>query len=500
MKKILLLFTIILGITSCSDYLDVNTDPNSPDSEDVTNDMIMPAAEMNVAASYGDFLRTLGGYFSQQFAQDFGTSNYLNYSRFNIYASTTSSTYAQLYVRALNNLQTIRDNAEDDEEWGSYLAATVLRCFTFQVLVDCYGETPYTEALDIENTTPAYDDGEDVYNGILDELDDALDKVSSDDLVCDNFLFSGSTDVENWIELANALKLKILMRMSKVEDVQSQLADLISEDNFPAEDVSWDDCWSDEDGSASPWYSEEYASYSSKGSTDICANLAYIQTMIDNGDARYAAFFNPNDEDGSYTGGISGTNFTGSDYSSSYFCEPVYTYDMPVYLISQFETEFFLAEYYARYGSSTDAQEHYEAAITASFESAGLTDTEAAVVYDSDDYKWNDSNYEKLIGVQKWIALGGTNNFEAWCELRRLNYPEFNTAVSGDDIYNTTTGVLTTSNYTSGYLYTPVDVNSELGDNQLLERFKYANTSSSTNSNVPDNVDGNVPVFWADFD
>ena len=99
---------------------------------------------------------------------------------------------------------------------------------------------------------------------------------------------------------------------------------------------------------------------------------------------------------------------------------------MPVNLITVSEIEFFKAEYYARYGTSADAESHYKAAIEASFTSAGLSAADATDIY-TNYYPWDNANYAKLIGIQKWIALGGTNNFEAWCEMRRLKYPAFGT-------------------------------------------------------------------------
>ena len=92
MKKI---FTIIatvavLSLTSCQKYLDINHNPNSPGEEQATIDMALPAAEMALSARYGDVFRIIGGYFSQQYAQYFGTSNYLGYSKFQIAANSTS--------------------------------------------------------------------------------------------------------------------------------------------------------------------------------------------------------------------------------------------------------------------------------------------------------------------------------------------------------------------------------------------------------------------------
>ena len=212
MKKLTIISAIVLGLatTSCDSYLDINQDPNSPAESNMTTDILMPGVEMNLAGSYGDFLRITGGYYAQHYAQDFGTSNYLDYSQFKMSATRSSSTYTQLNSRTLKNIQTILELAKKNEEWGTYLAATTLRAFTYQALVDCYGELPYSEAFTSGITSPKYDNGQDIYAGILKELNDALAKVNGTERVATNFLFPGKT-AESWIQFANALKLKIMM-------------------------------------------------------------------------------------------------------------------------------------------------------------------------------------------------------------------------------------------------------------------------------------------------
>lgn len=494
MKKIfILLFTVALGMASCDSYLDINQDPNSPSGGNVNSSMIFPGAEMNLSTSYGNFLRITGGYLAQHYVQSFGTSNYLDYSQFIVSATRSSGTYTQLNTRCLLNLETVREQSSASEEWGTYLAATTLRAFTYQVLVDTYGETPYTEGLDFDNLTPNYDDGLTVYQGILEELDDALSKTTASDLVCTNFLFGTST-ASDWIKFANALKLKILMRMSDVKDVQSALTALINTNNFPSTDVAWSGIWIDEKGKASPFYQEEFASYFGSTQVNVVANIALIGTMDASDDARMQKFFNPNTS-GNYTGGVSGTNFsTTKNYQSGYWCRPAATFDMPVFLISKAEIEFFLAEYYARYGSDADAESHYKAAIDASFATAGASG--ASDIYTT-HYPWDKANYKKLIGIQKWVALSGTNNFEAWCEMRRLKYPEFG-SISGNNIYDESTDTYTPSIYVPGTLYTPIKYNTELGANKLMQRYKYAESSTSRNKNAPSQKSAGVAVFWAE--
>jgi hypothetical protein len=492
MKKIILIALIAFGAASCDNYLDINQDPNSPTEDKLTPSLILPGAEMNLANHYGDYLRIVGGYYAQHYGQNFGTSNYLDYSQWMISAVRTNRAYSQLNTLCLKNLETVRKMASQSEDWGTYLAATVLRAFAYQTLADAYGEVPYTEALNPEYPNPHYDDGETIYSGILAELDDALSQVSASATVCKNFLFGTST-VTEWIELANALKLKILMRESSVKDVKTQLDELIAEGNFPTDDVAWSNIWANESGKANPYYQEEFATYFGSNQVNVIANIAIVQTLLNSNDARIEYAFSKNTS-GNYTGGVSGATYKGAgNYLAAYWCRPNIQYNSPVFLITVAETEFFLAEYYARYGSAATAEAHYKAAIEASFHTAGVSGAEA--IYNT-FYPYNNSNYKRVIGIQKWVALACVNNFEAWCELRRLKYPAFGT-ISGDDLYNIASDVYSPERYVPGTLYTPTLVNASLGSNTLLQRFKYPEYSTSRNANVPEAKSDSEPVFWA---
>lgn len=501
MKKFAFIFTIALGMltTSCDSYLDINQDPNSPAEANMTTDIMFPAAEMNLASTYGDFYRITGGYFAQYYSHAFGTSNYVDYSQFKMSATRSSTDYTQLNQRSLKNLNTICQLAENDEEWGTFLAAKTLKAFIYQMMVDAYGEVPYSEAFDASNATPKYDQGADIYAGVLAELDEALSKASAGDKVATNFLLPGKS-AGAWIQLANAVKLKMLTRESGVADVNSQIAALVSANNFPAGDVAWEGCWSNESGSLSPFYAEEFSTAWGSTQINVVANIAIVGTMQQKNaegdvifeDGRLAAYFEPNSS-GVYTGGISGSNFSTSDsYKSGYWCRPVASYDMPVYLITRSEVEFFIAEYYAKAGNAAQAKAHYEAAIEASFATAGVAGAAEAIA----KFPYDQANYKKCIGVSKWIALAGVNTFEGWCEARRLDFPAFG-SVQGTQMYNEQSDASYHPElYVPGTFYTPIKVEDKLGANKLLERWPYPESSSARNSNSPEFPGYATPVFW----
>lgn len=495
MKKIILtgVVAMSMALASCDSYLDINQSPNSPSVDNLDASLLFPGAEMAFANSYNDYFRITGGYFAQHYSQYFGTSNYMDYSQFMQSAVRSSSTYSNLATRCLQNLSTVIAKSKADGANGTILAATVIRVSAYQAMVDCYGEIPYSEALDVTNLTPNYDDGSDVYDGLVKELDEALANVNGGEKVCTNFLLSGEFASE-WVKVANAIKLRLLMRESNVKDVKAQLAALISEGNFPDGDVTWHDIWKNETGAANPFYQEEFATYFGSNQQNVILNLALMKTLESANDPRLEAWFNKNSS-GKYQGGVSGTNFsTSASYKANYWCRPNVKYDDPVYLISKAEVEFFISEYEARYGSAAAAESHYKAAIEASLESAGCDASAMTDILEA--YPWNASNYKECIGIQKWVALSGINNYEAWCEMRRLGYPAFGTA-TGADLYNEVTDAYDPGALTAGKLYTPIKVNAQLGNNKLLQRWPYPNSSASTNANLPAYKGDATPVFWA---
>lgn len=500
MKKIVFISIIAwgLGFASCNSYLDINENPNSPSVNNIETGMLMPAIEMNIASSYGNFLRIAGGYHAMQYAHLNGTSNYLDYSQFSMSATRSSSTYTQFNQKALLNLKTILSKSSAAEDWGTYLAATTLRAFVYEALVDCYGEVPYSEALNPDISAPKYDDGQVIYENIISEIDAALEKAKESNTVCTNFLYP-SAKASRWIQFANALKLKMLMRMAEVKDIKAEAGSLITENNFPTDDISYKGCWKNESGQMSPFYAEEFSTAWGSQQMNVAANLAIIGTMqvydsegaLKYQDPRLGAFFEKN-SDGIYIGSVSGTNYPSTSKLTKW-CRPVASFDMPVYLITVSEVEFFKAEYYARYGAASDAAAHYAAAIEASFASAGVNGADEYVAR----YPYEQSNFKKSIGLAKWVALSGVNPFEAWCELRRLNYPAFGSA-KGSDFYKLgDDNSFNASEYVPGTLYTPIQVFGQVGDNKILERYPYAESSSARNSNTPEFPGYTSPVFWA---
>lgn len=496
MKKlgILLFSVLVLGLTGCKDYMDINYDPNSPAEENMTSDMILPAVEMNLATAYGCRLHIFGAYNVQYYAQQFGTPNYVAYSQFEVSAGNGSGVYTQLFQRVLGNLNVIKGKATANSETGVLLQVAVLRAFAYQLLVDAFGEVPYTEAFDAANMAPKFDKGQDIYEGLIKELDDALALAKPSDAVAKSFILPSGTCAD-WIQFANAQKLRLLTRMSGVKDVSADIKAIIDANNLPKSDIEIAGCWANASGQANPFYSEERATWG-RVSHNIIANLALVGTMQTGSytDPRLAKWIQPN-KAGVFQGSISGTNLSTVDEpykTTDAWCELVLSYDQPVILISKAEIEFYIAEFFARKADASNAATHYAAAIEASFAKAGAEGAAANIAQNP----YDQSKWKETLGLAKWIALAGINGFEGYTEARRLGQPAFG-SIKAADMYPAGKGALDLSLYEPGKLYTPYQVFNQVGDNHLLARFPYPEASTARNSNAPSFPGHLVPIFWA---
>ena len=107
-----------------------------------------------------------------------------------------------------------------------------MKAFHFQYLVDAYGDVPYSEALQgSANTTPAYDNANDIYDNLIVLLTEAQDLIANPDATAitpsanQDIMLRG--DMAMWAKFANTIKLRILLR-------QSEKLVLVSQADFDA--------------------------------------------------------------------------------------------------------------------------------------------------------------------------------------------------------------------------------------------------------------------------
>ena len=179
------------------------------------------------ASAIGGELAIIGMLWSEYTTEDVSSSQYRNFDSYNVASTDLSTDYNQLYTGALNDLELILQKAKASGDWNFYLMATVLKVYSYQVLVDLYDQVPYTDALQgATNLQPKFDNGQDIYVSLLAKLDSALSQDFSATTVTNpgaaDYFFGG--DMSKWMAFANTLKLKMFLRMVNTKPADAKQA------------------------------------------------------------------------------------------------------------------------------------------------------------------------------------------------------------------------------------------------------------------------------------
>lgn len=225
-KSILAVVALMGVLSACSDFLDINQDPNNP--TDVSLALLLPysqtsivAAVDNTAGGLSSHTQTVIGQYTQRgFLNDYGLQP-------NDFAIAIS--WQQFYVEAITDLNLIINKGTQAESWHYVGIAQVMEAYAFSVAVDLWGDVPFSEAgLGSENPFPNYDNGADVYAGIFALLDAAVVNFGKDAPAVTSDLFYDG-DPDQWRKLAKSLKLKLLNQVRLVQNVSAEATALASE-------------------------------------------------------------------------------------------------------------------------------------------------------------------------------------------------------------------------------------------------------------------------------
>lgn len=203
----------------CSDsYMeDLNTDPSKAPS-------INPNAQLTTAQlqTYGDLgeveiYRNYHYGFAQQLMGCWNTTNYGGHHT--VDNNEMSRLWTSYYPNAIKNLvDGIYRTHEDESKSNINAALRIYRVYMMSLITDVYGDCPYFEAgrgyID-QKFNPRYDTQEEIYSDFFVELKAAAEQLSgAGDRLTGDLIFSG--DVDKWKKLANSLRMRYAMRISKV--------------------------------------------------------------------------------------------------------------------------------------------------------------------------------------------------------------------------------------------------------------------------------------------
>jgi hypothetical protein len=329
--------------------------------------------------------------------------------------------WINIYSKALTDLKFVANSSSR----GHAGIAKILMAYTYQGVVDHWGDVPFSEALNGElsdgsNFAPRFDDDAVIYPQLVTMIDDGLLDIdaSSGNVGAEDLIYSG--DMDAWVRFGNSLKLRILMRMSGVVDVSAQVTELLANGTFieSMSDIAAIP-FSGVVGNENPMFARMEAGVKN---FYIASNTS-LEYLQDNNDPRLLAFYAPaknsNNLVGILQGSIDEEPFTNSVGDYSQMTALAYGQNNDVILMSNWETWFLRAEAALKFGGDDEAA--FAAAVQANFDYLGIDPG----TYIADLNYSGGGDVQKLnhIAIQKWISMNGTQEDEGWIETRRFDTP-----------------------------------------------------------------------------
>lgn len=225
-KHIIYTFTTMLLLvagTGCKKFLDVNKNPNSPTAVPVA--FLLSQAERslsgNVALGTG-LGNTTAVYVHQQTGR-VGADRY----------GAGSAGWEGLYG-TITTLNVIIKQGGAENRLVYVGIAKILKAYAFSVLVDVYGDCPFTEFDKFEEgiKQPKFDKGSDIYPKLFAMIDEGVADMNNTAVVnpskpaSDDYMYKGN--VAMWVKAANTLKLKLYTQVRLVQDVKAQVTALLA--------------------------------------------------------------------------------------------------------------------------------------------------------------------------------------------------------------------------------------------------------------------------------
>lgn len=368
------------------------------------------------------------------------------------------------YENSIKLFSQVIVNTEDRPNLNAM--ATILRAFDLHRMTDLYGDIPYTQAgygiQDAENWFPKYDNQKDVYTAIVADVKAARDRLSAggENVGVQDIIFGG--DVSKWKKFANALLMRVAMRMSNVDEAtaSSVFAEAYASGAFSGNDDNASIKYLNGPNGVNRNGLNDGLWGTYKYSRDCKISATFIDWMRANNDPRLMIISggvgdpdNPatwNTDPAAQIGmpnGFTGATMVGPDsplteaQKAEFNTNSVRMFSMlnlktldwedPYMLITYAETELLAAEAMVKGWIGGDANAKFESGVKGAIDSWTLFDgsfarSEAEV----GDYisgrgfaAASNSDKLRLIAEEYWAATY-LNDIESWSNWRRTGFPE----------------------------------------------------------------------------
>ncbi|MCF6406666.1 SusD/RagB family nutrient-binding outer membrane lipoprotein [Chitinophaga filiformis] len=427
-KYILGLGVVAALLSSCTKQLeDINKNPN--ESETVEPDYLLSNGIKANADTYWGTDATMET--SLLYVQYWAKIQYPDPDRY-IPASTNIQTvWNNFYAQGIADFTKLVQLGDTLHNPNYKAVGLIMRSWIFQVLTDLYGDVPYKQAAQIEQyLTPEYDAQRDVYLGLLAELKTAVELINTTgNPIAGDLIYSGS--MAKWKKFANSLRLRIALRISDQEfDAAKAVFDEIgADDNNLIIDNS--------DNAKLTYQPSPYQNPVARNRetrNDYRISKSMVDKLNELNDPRltiYAAPARDTNKIIGVTNGLTADSASRLGFNKTSDVGAVFTATLaPAVFFNAAELWFIKAEAAQRGLLSGNAATLYAQAVTTAMKQYNVSDVSIAAYLAQPSVIYDQANFKKSIGEQKWLALF-SEGLEGFAEWRRLDYPKLPPAYTG---------------------------------------------------------------------
>jgi Starch-binding associating with outer membrane len=443
-----LLFSGLVAMASCTKKLNTNLDdPNgfaisTLSAKDVFAGALVSTvanksgANISDAADNYDYAMQWMQYWSRNSGwASSGSQQYME--TFNLPNSFGDGVWQSVYHNIYDYSYCVTHSAT-----GSVLAGAsrVMRAMLFQELVDQFGNIPYSQALHPPQIlNPGYDSAQTIYRDLILDIDTAITSLQASQATGDDasdVMFKGNKSL--WLEFANTVKLRILLRQVPYGDqsyVSSEIAAIVQQGSGflgAGQDASVNPGFADAQQKQNVFWAvygyQPGRTGAYQNNNFFTANTFFLNFLNGTADPRVAYFFAA-----SSTGGIGGNPFgstpNSSGNTSAFGPGLLQSPTQSAVVISAAQSFFMQAEAVQRGLMTGNYASLYKQGVEESFRYLTVTGGASA----ADAFMTASANPLVNIAVstsplqtilyQKWVAEGGLDGLEAWSDYRRMGYP-----------------------------------------------------------------------------
>ena len=208
--RILFLLGAVTLTSACSDYLDVNTNPNGPQT--VTANLYLPPM-LHWLVTSPQFDGRFVGRYTQEWYLARGQTAISTWDRMGYDPSSDNGAqqWRDVYWSFGQNLIDMNNKAEAEQRWDLLGVGLILKAWGWQALTDLHGEIIIKEAIDQSRTSFDYDSQQFAYEEVKRLLDSAIVLLQKTDGAVDQVYLAKGDKIYNgdrtkWLKLAYGLR------------------------------------------------------------------------------------------------------------------------------------------------------------------------------------------------------------------------------------------------------------------------------------------------------